>query len=64
MARYGPISTSTRQCALSSIHNAIQLEAKNIFQGVFQMKYLYAEHVFGWDAEQVRSSRQSANKGH
>ncbi|KAF8501486.1 MFS general substrate transporter [Russula emetica] len=24
--------------------------------GVFQMKYLYAEHVFGWDAEQLKIS--------
>ncbi len=39
-------------------------EAKDNFQGVFQMKYLYAEHVFGWDAEHVRMSRQSANKIH
>ena len=22
-------------------------------QGIYQLKYLYAEHVFGWDAEQV-----------
>lgn len=26
------------------------------------MKYLYAEHVFGWDAEQVRASRQFADR--
>lgn len=24
------------------------------FQGIFQLKYLYAEHVFAWEAEQVR----------
>jgi hypothetical protein len=29
-------------------------------QGVFQIKYLYAEHVFGWNAEQVSAFRQIA----
>lgn len=23
-------------------------------QGIFQLKYLYAEHMYGWGAEQVR----------
>ena len=22
-------------------------------KGIFQLKYLYAEHVFGWEAEQI-----------
>lgn len=26
-----------------------------LLQGVYQLKYLYAEHVYGWGAQQVRA---------
>lgn len=30
-----------------------------VIQGIFQIKYLYAEHVYGWEAEQVKHDKRS-----
>jgi hypothetical protein len=40
-------------CSSSPLFHAQELTNMST-QGIFQIKYLYAEHVFGWGAEQVR----------
>ena len=34
-----------------------------VLQGIFQIKYLYAEHVYEWGAEQVCKTRVLHNRG-
>ena len=45
--------------SLVSVSSTSLCAVLTVFQGLFQIKYLYAGHVYGWGAEQVRLERPS-----